>query len=184
MISTAIPKRYARALMAAARERTQDLEALSTEIGSFADLLRAGSEFHSFLLNPFIPASRKATLLEKLLKKTLLSPLAANFLRLLQKRNRLTFLPDIFLEFRRLADDLEGIVRGEVIAAADLPEPVLASLREALAARMSKKVILTVRKDPRVIGGIIVKIGSLSLDGSIRAHLDSMKDKLIEGVTV
>jgi len=182
MISGSIPKRYARALMALAREKRSDLEALSRELSIFAGQITPGSSLQSFLANKLVAASRKEKVLSGLLAKSSPSPILSNFLRLLQKRDRLLFLPEIRAEFRRLADEQEGIVRGEVLAATDLPESVAGALREKLGAILSKKVILAIHKDPSIIGGLVVKVGSLSMDGSIRGQLDSIRDKFSERV--
>ncbi len=182
MIAGVIPKRYARALMDHARERSLGVEEITGELDSLAKALKPGSELAAFLTNELIPAARKTEITEQIIRKAEPSVLIANFIRLLQKRDRLIFLPEIYSEFRRLADEFEGIIRGEVVTATDLSEKVLASLKGRLSSVMGKKVFLTVRTNPGIIGGIIVKIGSLSFDGSVLAQMNTIREKLMERV--
>lgn len=182
MISGSIPKRYARALMAHIKEKGLDVAQLSEELRSFSRQLEPGAELHDFFSNKLIPGSRKSVVLGSLIDNIPLSSSLINFLKLLQKKDRLLYLPSIYTEFRRLADDLEGIVRGEVMVSSDIPREIIEALRVKLSDVMAKKVILTVTKNPAVIGGVVVKVGSLSFDGSIRAQIDSIKETLIERV--
>ncbi len=182
MISGSVPKRYARAFMAYARENKLDLLALADEIGFFAGLMVPGSEWHAFLTNMIIAKSRKAEILDEIIRRAAPSETLVRFLKYLNRKGRLVMLPDIAREFRTLADDQRGIVRGEVIVAAELPEKTIEALRRRLSESMAKEVKLSVRKDPAIIGGIVVKVGSLSLDGSIRAQMESIREKLSERV--
>lgn len=183
-MSSAIPKRYARALMAYARERGLDTESLAAEIHALAELLAPGQPLRRHLENRLVASQVKAATLETLLRRASPSTAVNNFARLLQKKDRLVRLPEIDFEFRRLVDELEGVVRGEVLVATDLPEKQLESLRESLGRALSKKVVLSVRKDPSIIGGLAVRIGSLSFDGSVRAQIDGLKEKLMERVSL
>ncbi len=184
MITGAVSKRYARALAGYLQNRKMDIEEFAGELKAVAGLLNPGSEFHGLFMNKAVAAHHKAKILDRVIKEAEFSPLMANLLLLLIRKDRVLFLPDIYREFRLLADDLQDIIRGEVQTANDLPEEVIDYLKEKLGALMSKNVILTVKKNPGIIGGIIVRVGSLSFNGSLRAQLDGLKEKLIEGVTL
>jgi len=184
MITGSLSKRYARALAGYAQAHSLDVEELAGDLAAISRSLRPGSDLHDFFTNRLISAESKTKLLERLIEAGRPSPLMTTFLRLLLGKDRLTLLPEIYRDYRLLADDLQGIVRGEVQVARDLPEEITQSLKEQLGRLLSKEVILTVSENPKIIGGIIVRVGSLSYNGSLRAQLDSMKDKLIEGVTL
>jgi F-type H+-transporting ATPase subunit delta len=184
MITGSLSKRYARALAGYAQAHNLDIEELAGDLAAISQLLTPGSKLHDFYTNRLISAEKKTEMLEKIIEAGEPSPLMANFLRLLMRKDRLILLPEIHREYRLLADNLQGIVRGEVQVAQDLPEEIMQSLKEQLGRLLSKEVILTISKNPKIIGGIIVRVGSLSFNGSLRAQLDSLKDKLIEEVTL
>ena len=68
-------------------------------------------------------------------------------------------------------------------SAAPLAEEETTRLRAILGARFGKTVILTSAIDPGLIGGLVVRIGSLSFDGSIRSQLSAIHRQLLEEVT-
>jgi F-type H+-transporting ATPase subunit delta len=182
MISIAIPRRYARAFMGYVRDHQLDIHTVSENFRLVAEHFAPGGKLHGFLGNALISNRDKTAVIDSFVVKTKIPQPLDVFIRLLQRRGRLILLPEIYREFRRLADELQGILRGDVFTAADLPEKVIASLRDKFSSVTSKKVILTVRKNPAIIGGLVVKVGSLSMDGSIRAHLDGIREKLSERV--
>ncbi len=60
----------------------------------------------------------------------------------------------------------------------------MGKIREALAKRTGKDIILDVQQDPELIGGIVTKIGDLVLDGSVKTHLVNMRESLKRGESV
>jgi F-type H+-transporting ATPase subunit delta len=182
MKTTTISRRYARALILHAREGHHDLERLAKELSLMAGTMVEGAPLRHFLENPSIPAAAKSSTVESLMTTFAVSRHAATFFRLLMQRSRLLLVPEIADEFRRLADDLEGIVRGEVVSAVEVPHKSVDAIREKISALLSKKVILTARTDQSLIGGLSVKVGSLSLDGSVKSGLAGIRKQLSERV--
>jgi F-type H+-transporting ATPase subunit delta len=182
MTVSALPKRYARALLAAVGDRQLDPDKVAAELSALAAHFRHGSEMQSYFANPFISLANKRRSLEAVIAKAGLSPVLASFLRLLLAKGRLFFLPEVATHFQALADSLAGVMRGEVLVAAELPKETLEALRHRLTEHLGKKVLLTVKQQPELIGGLTVRIGSLSFDGSIRAQLDRLKATLLERV--
>ncbi len=182
MKTATVSRRYARALILHAREAGNDLERLAAELSLMADALADGAPLRLFLENPSIPADAKASTVEALMARMAVSRHAATFFRLLLQRSRLLLVPEVAHEFRRLADDQEGIVRGEVVSAVDLPHKSVDAIRDKISLLLSKKVILTARTDSNLLGGLSVKVGSLSLDGSVRSGLAGIRKQLIERV--
>ena len=80
------------------------------------------------------------------------------------------------------ADAQAGIVRASVTSPAPLAEAVVELIRSRLATRFGKKIILSLAVDPELIGGLVVRVGSLAFDGSLRSQLKAMQSQLLEGV--
>ena len=115
------------------------------------------------------------------LEKGSFSAVVKNFLKLLIEKNRIGALPAINDYYARLTDELSNITRAEIIAARPLNEGARSKLIGALRSFTSKDVRAEVKADESLIGGVVVRIGDLVLDGSIRAQLEGLKESLKRG---
>jgi F-type H+-transporting ATPase subunit delta len=80
-----------------------------------------------------------------------------------------------------LADELSGLGRATAISAQELSAEAVEQLRAALSRRTGKNIVLEVKQDPGLIGGIITRIGDLVLDGSIKTQLLNMRESMKRG---
>jgi F-type H+-transporting ATPase subunit delta len=85
---------------------------------------------------------------------------------------------------QKFADELKGVVRATLTAAAALSDDSAEKIRTALSKMTGKEVSLTVEQDPSLIGGIVTRIGDLVLDGSIKTQLLNMRESLKRGESV
>jgi F-type H+-transporting ATPase subunit delta len=70
-------------------------------------------------------------------------------------------------------------VRAHVTSAQPLGAAELERVRQSLAKRTGKQVILEASVDPALIGGLVARVGDLVLDGSVRTQLGTLRDKLL-----
>jgi F-type H+-transporting ATPase subunit delta len=106
------------------------------------------------------------------------------FLLLLFDKGRFGFLDDVNDFYQKLADEQKGIARASLVSATELSSDAVDKIREALAKRTGKDIILEVEQDPELIGGIVTRIGDLVLDGSVRTQLLNMRESLKRGERV
>ena len=104
-----------------------------------------------------------------------------SFLILLFEKGRFGFLGHINDFYQKLADELKGVARATVTSATALSADAVERIRAALSKRTGKDIILDVKQDPRLIGGVITQIGDLVLDGSIGTQLRNMRESLKRG---
>lgn len=182
MITRTVSRRYAKSLMAVALERGAAAEGILADLESAAVSFAEQPRIIDLFNNPKLPMADRLASLERFLAATRLQPLIQNFLRLLLRKQRIDILGGIVEEFRALADAQAGIIRAAVTSAAPLADAVVEVLRSRLAARFGKQVILSLAVDPELIGGLVVRVGSLSFDGSIRSQFKAMQSQLLEGV--
>ena len=97
-----------------------------------------------------------------------------NTLLLMEKRDRLEHLPIVAEIFRKLVDERNGILRGEVTSVKPLDFGSREKLKKALEQITSRKVELSYNENPELIGGFIVRLGSLTLDGSLGGALNRL----------
>ncbi len=184
MISRTVSRRYAKSLVAVALERGAALEPILADLENAAAFLAEQPRILELFKNPMIPFSDRSAALERFLGASKLQPLNQNFLRLLLRKGRIGILGDVVEEFRALADAQAGIIRASVTSAAALADEVVELIRARLAKRFGKKVILSLAVEPDLIGGLVVRAGSLTFDGSIRSQLRAIQSQLLEGVSL
>lgn len=177
MIKGSVARRYAKALLSLGLENGE-YEKYATELSRFTALLEH-KELRNLLRNPSIPRSQQMLVIKELLARISPPVLVQNFLQLLTERQRLILLPDIAREYRVLADEAAGRIRGKVTSAQTLEPSQLTQLLQALNKRTGKTVELEQQTDPALIAGTVTQLGSLIYDGSLRTKLTQLKEQLL-----
>lgn len=180
MSTNAIAKRYAKALVQLGSE-TGSVEAFNGELKGFSRLLTENGQISVVLDNPAYGFESKSAILKELVAKAGVSPMVSNLLMLLLERGRLSVLPQIAQNYGAYADELSGVVRATLTSALPLEEAQIEETRAALTKSTGKKVVLDVKVDPALIGGVVTKIGDKVFDGSVRTQLARIQDILQKG---
>ncbi len=174
MVNVSVARRYARALLEAGAG--QDADRVSTQLESLNDLVHAQPELQAFLADPTYTRAQQHAVMDALIQKL---PVDAEplprFLRLLIDRRRLPSLPNIARQFRDLADERAGRIRGKVVSATPLSPETLQQLQRTLESVTKSKVLLQAEVDPSVIGGVSTQVGSVLYDGTLRTGLDEIR---------
>lgn len=175
MIAGSLSRRYARALLAATHG---DHEKVGDELRALAEVMKESEELAHTLANPAIPQSSRRKVMEGLMKKLGVSETTRVFVRLLVERDRLAALPDISRELDVMLDDKAGRVAAEVVSAFPLSKAQLKELTERLETLSGRKVELTTREDPELLGGVVAKVGDVVYDGSLRRQLERLREEI------
>jgi F-type H+-transporting ATPase subunit delta len=169
-----VADRYAGALFELAVEANA-LPAVEGDLSRFADMLGESADLRRLVRSPIYAATEQERAVGALLDKAGIGGLTSNFIRVVAGNRRLFTMPDIISAFRRRFAAHRGEIAAQVTSAEPLNERHVAALKEALKASMGKDVALETRVDPALIGGLIVKVGSRMIDGSLRTKLNSLK---------
>ena len=184
MSQMVIARRYASALSNLAKKEN-NLEQVGTELMDFCDTLHEAVELQESLSNNKVPMAVRNSNLTEILTKMKLSPLVSSFLRYLLSKRRLTLVHDIARAFALLTQEAMGILPAEVTVAKEPrskeSKDLLQKLQEQLSASTGKTVQIHVSVDPSIIGGIVTRIGSMVIDGSIRNQLIQVRESIIRG---
>ena len=184
MSQMVIARRYASALSNLAKKEN-NLEQVGTELMDFCDTLHEAVELQESLSNNKVPMAVRNSILTEILTKMKLSPLVSTFLRYLLSKRRLTLVHDIVQAFALLTQEAMGILPAEVTVAKEPrskeSKDLLQKLQEQLSASTGKTVQIHVSVDPSIIGGIVTRIGSMVIDGSIRNQLIQVRESIIRG---
>jgi len=178
MAAGSISRRYARALFSIGVDRGT-FEQLGKELEDVASMWSGSAELRDALANPIFKASEKRAVLQSLLPRVAPTADVQKFVLLLLERRRLAAVANIARAYREMADEHTGRVRAHVTSAQPLGPAELERVRQSLARRTGKQVILEASVDAALIGGIVARVGDLVLDGSVRTQLGTLRDKLL-----
>ncbi len=178
MISN-ISKRYARAFFDTAIEENK-LELYGNELGQFVEIVEDNRELTEYLANPVFEQKAKKEIVEKILARLKLSPMTANFLKLLVDKKRIDVLADILTCYRQMMDEAIKRVHVSVKTAFPLSADLQSFIGNHLETLTGKKVEIAVEEDRTLLGGIVISVGDTRYDGSIRNQLNKMRNLLGE----
>ncbi len=176
----AVATRYARALVEAVLNPAAALEPklAAEELHSFQEMLAGGSELRNVLLSPAVTASRKRAVVAKFAEMMPLSRIVRNFLYVLIDRRRILILDEIVDAYGVILDERLGVVRADVKSARPLSGEQQSALQVELSRISGKEVRCNYAVDEDLLGGVVAKIGSTIYDGSVRAQLNTLKQRL------
>ncbi|MBW1699192.1 MAG: ATP synthase F1 subunit delta [Deltaproteobacteria bacterium] len=177
MRNLAIARRYAKAMLLVGKEDGQ-AEAYREEMERICKLLESEKALEQAISNPLYTVSDRRKLLEIVIDRLDLSKAIRSFLLLLFDKGRIEFLRSINEYYQKFADELKGLVRAELVSATELSAETVEKIRKSLSDMIHKEVVLEIKQDPGLIGGVVTKIGDLVLDGSIKTQLLNMKESL------
>ena len=177
MISSTISRRYAKALLSIGQEDGK-YEEYGHNLQEFVSFCSTNEEFFRVISNQIFSVADRKKVLEFALEKGPFSDVIKNFLRLLIDKNRIWAIKEIADYYSILTDKISNIARANIITARPLKDKALNKLEKALAVLTSKKVKIDMEEDGSLIGGLIIKIGDLVLDGSVRAQLEWLRVSL------
>ncbi len=180
MIGSKVAKRYAKALLSIGQENGQ-FEQYGRDLKEFTDFCKANGEFGQVISNQVFPAEERKRVLQVILDRSAFSAVIKNFLNLLLDKNRIGAILDITANYEKLMDEISNIARAEIITPKPLKDDARTRLEKALGDLTSKKIKADIVEDKSLVGGIVVRIGDLVLDGSIKALLEGLKESLRRG---
>ena len=166
--------RYAAALFDLAKEERQ-LPRIEADLKSFQAMLDESADLRRLIRSPVIAAEDQAKALAAILAKVGVSPLTANFFKLIARNRRLFAAADMMRDFRALLARDRGEVSADVATAHLLTAEQLSALKDALRVQIGKDVQVNTRVDPALLGGLVVKVGSKMIDSSLRTKLNNLK---------
>jgi F-type H+-transporting ATPase subunit delta len=179
-IVSGIAGRYASALFELARE-AKALDQVSASLDRFMSMLDESADLDRLVRNPVFTAEEQVSALTAVLAKAKIDGLAANFLKLVASKRRLFAVRGMIAGYRALVAEEQGIVAAEVTVAAPLSDANRKAVLQALESQAGKKIALTEKVDPAIIGGLVVKMGSRMIDASLKTKLNAMKIAMNNG---
>jgi F-type H+-transporting ATPase subunit delta len=169
--------RYAKALFALAQE-TNAVDAVRSELDGLLAAIERVPDLADVFVRPLFPAGERRRALTELARPLGLSPLLTHFCSFLIDQRRTRDLAAIRDEYVRLAEEAAGRVRGEVVSAVPLEPAQLDRVRAALKRKIGREIDLQAHVDPKLVGGLVARVGDLVFDGSLRTQLAQLRAQL------
>jgi F-type H+-transporting ATPase subunit delta len=169
-----LAERYAAALFDLADER-RALDEVAADLRQLRAMLAASSDFSRLIRSPVLSRDVQARAIGVLAASAEFSSVVRDFLAVVARNRRLFAIPAMIEAFLAKLAARRGEVSAQVTAAQALSEAQLRALDEQLRRSIGSKVSVDVRVDPELIGGMIVKVGSRMVDGSVKSRLQRLQ---------
>ena len=168
---------YGEALFDVAKKKGT-LDAVRDELAQFADALDRDRDLQVFFFSPYFSSAEKASGLKRAVSGA--DPELLNFLELLIEKQR---MPEIF-RIRRELDELwkeeNRRIDVTVTSAVELDRSVVEKVGEEIERQTGQKVELASRVDGEILGGIVLQVGNMVLDASIRSRLEKLRKSVAQ----
>jgi F-type H+-transporting ATPase subunit delta len=166
---------YAEALYESALEGGA-VEEVAADVASFAEAVAGSEELHGFLANPEVESRSKKGAVVALSEGA--HPLVSNFLQVLVDRGRIAELGEIAQAFAERVARARGLLDVEAVTAVPLPDDLRARIVELIREKTGSEVELTETVDPEILGGLVLRIGGIVVEGSVRHRIDELRREL------
>ena len=163
---------YAEALFEVGRDKGK-LDALQQQLGQFADAVDRNRELQVFFFSPYLSTAEKQEGIEKAI--TGAEPELINFLELLVDKHRMTEVFRIRRELDELWKHENRRLDVTVTSAVELDPAVVEKIGQEVERQTGEKVDLSSRVDGDILGGIVLQVGNMVLDASIRSRLEKLR---------
>ena len=177
MVTGSLARRYAKAIFDIGSQQG-DLTKLGQDIRSLAKAMNESKELDTALTNPAIRRADRKKVIDGLLSSIGVQTASRNLVYLLLDGERMGSLPAISRSLDAMIEEKAGRVQAEVISAKPLDPTQLSQINAALEKLSGKKVSVSTRQDPELLGGVVAKVGDVVYDGSLRTQLRALRDEL------
>jgi F-type H+-transporting ATPase subunit delta len=168
---------YAEALFDVAREKGR-LDAIGTDLAQFADAVDADRDLQVFFFSPHFASAEKVDGLRRATDGA--DAELVNFLELLIDKGRMTEIFRIRREFEQMWKRENKRIDVTVTSAVELDPAVVAKVGEEIERQTGQKVDLASRVDDEILGGIVLQVGNMVLDASIRSRLEKLRKSVAQ----
>jgi len=168
---------YARALFEVAEER-DSLDEIRDQLGMFADAMHENRDLAVFFFSPYFSVPDK----KQALKRAVIdpNPELENFLEALIERHRMPAIFRIRAEFDSLWDEARRLLPVKVTSAVELDEEMVKGIGDRIGSQVERQIELSAEVDPDILGGIVLRVGNLILDASIKNSLEQLRQQVAQ----
>jgi F-type H+-transporting ATPase subunit delta len=169
-----LAQRYAAALFELADEK-RALDEVAADLRGLRDMLAASPDLVRLIRSPVLSRGEQSAAIGAVAERAGLSALVRDFLGVVARNRRLFALPAMIEAYLARLAERRGEMTAEVVTAQPLSEEQQEALAERLRRSAGRRVSVDLRVDPALIGGMVVKLGSRMVDGSLKSKLQRLQ---------
>jgi len=177
--SNSTSKSYALALYQLAKE-SSELEKVEDEMNSLKKLLIDSPDFKEMISNPTIQKEEKKNIISTITQNNNFSRTGKKFLGFLTVKNRLFFLNQIIESFLNFLSNAKGELKAKLLSAKELSKADIEKIEKELSSDFNSPIKIDYKHEPSLIGGLIIQVGSIMVDNSIKNKLRQLEKSMIE----
>ena len=177
--SNSTSKSYALALYELSKENSE-VDKIEKEMKSLHDLLKESLDFKEMILNPTVAKEDKTNVISSIVNQNNFSKNSKSFLGFVSSKNRLFYLSDIIESFLNLVSKNKGELKANLISSKILSLDEQKNIQRELSKDFKSSLNLDYKYDPDLIGGLIIQVGSVMIDTSIKTKLKKLKNSMLE----
>ena len=170
---------YAQALFELAEENKIDFE-IEKQVSELMKLIFKNEDFNLFIKNPTNKTEDLKNVLNKISDKFNFNQLLKKFLNFLVLKRRLFYLEKILDDFLKICSSKRGEIIAKLTAAKELNNSEIEKIKNELTQNFGKNIKLDYKYDTSLIGGLIIQVGSVMVDTSIKNKLKQIENKMLE----
>ena len=172
-------KSYARALYELAKENSE-LDKVEDGMNGMKTLLSDSSDFKEMILNPTVTIEEKNKVIIRMVDQYSFCQTLKKFLGFLIIKNRLFFLNQIINSFLDLVSSSKGELKAKLLSAKELSKSELEKIRSELSKDFQSPIKIDYKHVPDLIGGLVIQVGSIMVDTSIKTKLKKLEKNMLE----
>tara|TARA_B100001142_G_scaffold281118_1_gene292694 strand:- start:232 stop:789 length:558 start_codon:yes stop_codon:yes gene_type:complete len=172
-------KRYSLALYELASEANV-LAEVEENSSAFLNLVSNNNDFNNMIKDPTIRQDTLTGVIVKITENSKLETLFKNFLAFLISKRRFFYVEKILKNFAEICSEKRGELKAEIKSAKDLDKSEINKITEELSNNFKSKIKLNYKYDQSLIGGLVVQVGSIMIDSSIKNKLQQIENRMIE----
>jgi len=177
--SNSTSKSYALALYELAKENSE-LNKVEDGMNGIKALLNESSDFKEMILNPTVTKEEKNKVIIKIVDQYNFCQTLKKFLGFLTIKNRLFFLNQIIDSFLDLVSSSKGELKAKLLSSKELSKAELEKISIELSENFKSALNIDYKYDPDLIAGLIIQVGSVMVDTSIKTKLKKLEKNMIE----
>jgi F-type H+-transporting ATPase subunit delta len=166
---------YARALFEVAKEHGV-LDRVRDELGQFAEALEHDRDLRLYFFSPYFSSQEKRDGVERIVSEA--DEHTVNFLKLLAERHRMPVLPRMRRAFDALWAEENKLLPVTVTSAVELDDGLAEDVGKRIEEQTGRRVQLSSKVDPDLLGGLVVRVGNMVLDASVRNRLEQLRKQV------
>ena len=177
--SNSTSKSYALALYELAKENSE-LNKVEDGMNGIKELLIESSDFQEMILNPIVSKEEKHKVITQIVAQYSFCQSLKKFLGFLIIKNRLFFLKQIIDSFLNLVSINKGELKAKLLSSKELSKGEQEKVRNELSKDFQSPINIDYKYDPDLIGGLIIQVGSIMVDTSIKTKLKKLEKNMLE----